>query len=148
MNGCDDEIELAEHVVTKIERAIAQNVAFDAGENAECAVELAIQSANRSGLRTELRRVDAVRLDRAAAVIGDPEILQTELARGGDHFLERVVSIARRRVAMERAAQILPLDQARQFVLRGRVELAAVLAQLRRNEIEIEGTIQLRLGAN
>ena len=113
MNGCDDEIELAEHVVTKIERAIAQNVAFDAGENAECAVELAIQSANRSGLRTEFRRIDAVRLDGTAAVIGDAEILQAELARGGDHFLERVVSVARRRVAMERAAQILPLDQAR-----------------------------------
>ena len=42
-----------------------------------------------------------MRLDRAAAVIGDAEILQAELLRRRDHFLERIVTIARGGMAMK-----------------------------------------------
>jgi len=54
-----------------------------------------------------------MRLNRAAAVLGDAEVLQAKRLRRFGHFLERVVSIARDRVAMKRAAQIFLLDQLR-----------------------------------
>ena len=83
------------------------------GEQTE-AVELLVQFANRGDLRAQFGFIDSVRLNRAAAVIGDAEILQAELLRGFRHFFERVVTVARGRVAMKRAAQIFLLDQLRQ----------------------------------
>ncbi len=92
---------------------------------------------------SNLFRIDAVGLNRTPAVIGDPQIFEAEFLRGFGHLFERIVTIARSRVAMKRAAQIFLLDQFRQRVLFGRFELAAVLSQLRRNEIEIDRAIQI-----
>ena len=72
-----------------------------------------------------------------------PEILQPEFLGGFGHFFECIVTVARNRMAMKRAAQIFLLDQFRQRVLFGRFEFAAVLSQLRRNEIEIDRAIQI-----
>ena len=80
----------------------------------------AIELSDRGDLRAQPRRIESARLDRAAAVIGDAEILQAELLRRRGHFLERVVAVARGGVAMECAAQIFRLDQARQAFPRPR----------------------------
>ena len=77
-------------------------------------------------------------------MIGDAEILQAELLRRRGHFLEGIAAIARAGVTMKCAAQIFRLDQARQASFGGGFDFAAIFAQLRRNEIEIERTIKLR----
>src|SRR5437016_1507249 len=51
--------------------------------------------------------------------------------------------VARSGVTMERAAQILLLDQARQRMFFRGFELAAIFPHLRRNEIKIESAIEL-----
>ena len=87
-------------------------------------------------------------LDRAAAVLGDAKIFEAKFLRRPRHFLECVVPVARDGVTMKCAAQIFPLDQARQRMFFRRVEFAGVFAQLRRNEIEIERAIKSSFVAN
>ncbi len=65
-------------------------------------------------------------LNGAAAVIGDPEILQPEFAGGFGHFFECIVTVACDGMAMKRAAQIFLLDEFWQGMLFGRFEFAAV----------------------
>ena len=74
-------------------------------------------------------------------MFGDSEVLQAEGLRGFRHFFERVVPVARHRVAMKRAAQIFVLNSLRQRMFFGGLEFAAVLTQLRRNEIEVERAV-------
>ena len=81
-------------------------------------------------------------------MIGDPEILQAEFLRSGRHFFERIATVARGGVAMESAAQILRFEQARKFSRGRRFKFTAVFAQLRRDIIEIERTIEIGLFAN
>ena len=54
------------------------------------------------------------------------------------------MAVARARVAVKGAAQIFRFEQARQAPCRRRLDFAAILAQLRRNEIKIERTIEFR----
>src|ERR1700730_17552806 len=76
-------------------------------------------------------------------MFGNTEIFQSKCLRALRHFFERVMSVARERVAMERAAHIFRLDQFWKAVFFSRFEFAAVLAQLRRNKIEIDRAIEL-----
>src|SRR4051812_32379716 len=125
MDGGDDEIQLRKNFVFKIERAVTQNVALDAGENPEAGESL-VEILDRGHLRFQPIKIESVRLNRAAAVIRDAEILQTELLRRRRHFFERVMSIARISVAMKCSAQIRELDQARQFSGSRRLKFAAI----------------------
>src|SRR5207248_10545014 len=88
------------------------------------------------------------RSHRAAALIGDANIFEAKFLRGRDHFLEGIVSVAGGSMAMKGAAQVLQLDQARQFSRLCRFEFAAIFAQLRRNEIESESAIETRFFVN
>ena len=66
-------------------------------------------------LHFQPRRIESVRLHRAAAVVGDAKIFEAKFLRGCYHFLERIVPVAGGGMAMKGAAQVLQLDQARQF---------------------------------
>src|SRR5450631_1555336 len=70
-------IEFGEELVVEIERATAENIALDSGEESEI-IEFAIELSDRGDLRSQPRGIEPARLDRAAAVIGDAEILQSE----------------------------------------------------------------------
>src|SRR5438093_10691127 len=94
MDGRDYVVELRQNVVWKIERAFAQNVAFNPSKQAK-AIELFVQLSNRCNLCAQLRLIDSMRLNRAAAVIGNAEILQAQRLSGFGHFFERVVAVAR-----------------------------------------------------
>ena len=59
-------------------------------------------------------------------MIGDPEILQPEFAGRFGHFFECVVTVARHRMAVKRAAQIFLLDEFWQRMFFSRFEFAAV----------------------
>ena len=61
MNGSDNEIELGQNVVIKIERPIAQNVTLNSTENVNVA-QRALQFSNLRALDIESRRIQPVRL--------------------------------------------------------------------------------------
>jgi hypothetical protein len=60
-----------------------------------------LQFSNLRLLHFQPRRVEPVRLHRAAAVIGDANIFQAKFLRRCDHFLEGIVSIAGGGMAMK-----------------------------------------------
>src|SRR5437773_10917767 len=70
MNGSDYEIELRQNFIWKIQRTVAENVAFNSGKETE-AVELFVQLPNRGDLREQFFLIEPVRLNLAAAVIGN-----------------------------------------------------------------------------
>ena len=74
--------------------------------------------------------VEPIGLDRRFRVVGDAEIIEPELMRLVRHLGQRVLAVAPIRVAMERAAQLRPLEQARNFAFLRRLDFAHVLAQL------------------
>ena len=61
MNGRDNEIELGQNLVIKIERAITQNVTLNSTENVNVA-QRALQISNLRALDIESRRIQPVRL--------------------------------------------------------------------------------------
>ena len=71
MHGSHRVIQFSQNLVTEIERAVAQDVALHSGEQAE-ALELPVQFSDGRALRAQFRRIQSVRLNGAAAVIGDP----------------------------------------------------------------------------
>ena len=109
MNGRDHEIQFGQNLIVKIEFAIAKNIALHSCKNPET-VRFLVQFPNRRDLRAQLRRIDAVRLNRALAVLGNSQIFQAELLRRCRHFLECIVTVACDGVTMKRAAQIFLLD--------------------------------------
>src|SRR3989442_12568914 len=103
MNGHNDVIELCQDFVWKIKRTVAQNVALHSRKNAEAA-QLVIQRPNACDLEAQLRFVQSMRLDRAAAMVCDPEVLESQLLCSFRHLLDGVVPIACGCVTMKCAA--------------------------------------------
>jgi len=133
--------------VGKIERAVPQNIALDAGKEAEV-FELLVELADHRDLDAQPRFIEAARLDRAAAVVRDPEILEPEFLRRRRHFFQRIAPVTGSGMAMKCPAQIFRLEQAWKFPSRRGLKFAAVLAQLWRDVIEIEGAIEIGFLAN
>ena len=78
-------------------------------------------------------------LAQVVRVIGDRVVLVAARRRRGDHLLERVLAVLRPvRVRVHVAAQVAELDERRQLAAACSLELAAVLAQLRRNRLIAE----------
>src|SRR4029077_16127134 len=109
-----DVIELGQDRVRKIERAVTEDVALNAGKEAEV-FKLFVQLADHRELQAQPRLVEPARLDRAAAVVRNAEILEAQLLRRRRHFLERIAAVARRGVAMKSAAEVFRFDQTRQL---------------------------------
>ena len=78
-------------------------------------------------------------------MVGDAKVFEAQLLCGGDHVLQRGAPIAGGGVVVECAAQVGPFDEARQLVFLSRLDLAAILAQLRLHGIESKGPVDVRL---
>ena len=81
-------------------------------------------------------------------MVGDAEVLESEIDCGAGHLDQRILPIARRRVAVEGTAQITPLNENRKFSGLGSRDLSLVLAKLGRDEIEIQRLVELLLIAD
>src|SRR5437667_10842783 len=100
MNGSDHEIELRQNFIRKIKRTVAKNVALDSREKPK-AIEFFVQLSNRGDLRKQFLLVDPVRLNLAAAVIGNAEIFQPERLCGFRHFFTGIVAVASQGAAVK-----------------------------------------------
>src|SRR5437773_9616455 len=101
------------------------NVAFNSCKHAK-AMQLLVQFPDGGDLEAQFWFVDSMCLDRAAAVVGDAEILQPERLRSFGHLFDGVVSVARSGVTMKCSAQVLLLDQLRESVFVGVFELSPI----------------------
>ena len=96
------------------------------------------------------RSISSSWAERAAAAargIGDREIVQAQGAGRLDHLAQAVLSVRRGGVGVQVALDVGQGQQRRQTVLGGRLDLAAVLAQLRLDPSQAERPVDLRLGA-
>ena len=81
-------------------------------------------------------------------MVGDAEVLESQIDRGTGHLKQRVLPVTRRGVAVEGATEIAPLDEVREFPRLGSSDLPLVLAEFGRNKIEIERLVEPLLIAN
>ena len=111
-------VELCEHVVGQVEPSVPKDVDLDAAKHAERGeavvglLDLLALSAQRVGVEarddTDVRRV-----------VADREVLVAEVAGGGSHVEHRVAAVRPRRMAVEIAAHVVPLDESRRLAGEG-----------------------------
>ena len=128
-----------------VERAVREDVGLGPGQHDEV-VERVVERRDLVDPRLERLGRDVVAEAVRGRVVGDRQVLPAALARRLDHLLERLAPVGQRRVAVQVAAQVLERDELRQRALRRRLELAAALAQLRRDPLEAEPLVDLLLG--
>ena len=85
-------------------------------------------------------------MERRARVVGDGPVIAAQPAHVVGDLLERLGAIAPVGVVVQRALEIGPLDEARDFARLAGVELTLVLAQLRRDVGEVERGEDVLLG--
>ena len=76
-------------------------------------------------------------------MVGDPEILETALARGLGHRLQGLGAVGGIGVAVKDPAQVLVGDELRQLALQSQLDLAAPLPEFGIDEGQAEGAIDL-----
>src|SRR5262249_39450266 len=126
-------------LVGHVERAVGPDVHLDTSQDAERRDLLA--------QRLDLRRLSLEPpLAQIVRVICDRVVLVPARDRGAHHLLERVLAVGRPvRVRVQVTSEVVESNELRKFAVARRHELAAVLAQLARDELVAEESVQLLL---
>ena len=144
----DDDVQFGEQVVVEIQ-LVLENVHLGAGEQAEINAlvgELLVDLFDFLDLLAEPGGVEAVRLEGGFGMVGDGPIVAAEVVHvAGDGF-DGFMAVAPVGMIVERAAQLGPFDEAREFAFFGGGEFAVVLAQFRRDVGEVELRVNFLLG--
>ena len=82
----------------------------------------------------------------ALGVVGDGEVLVSELPGGRHHLLDRIAAVAPTGVRVQIAAHVQRREQLGEPVLLGRFDLVAAFAQLRRHVGQSQVAVQVVLG--
>ncbi len=88
--------------------------------------------------------VEAVGHRERLAVIGDRDVLESGVARGGRHRADVILAVGFRRVHVQIAAQIGALDQARQHMKGGGIDFALHLTHFGRHPVESQRRVHIR----
>ncbi len=111
VHGRDDEVELREHAVGKIESAVLQDVDLDAFEHAD-ALALRVDAVDGFALLPQPRGIESPGHRGSPRMLGDRDVLQAEHAGRRDHLLQGVMPVRRGcmqlQIALARAASISP----------------------------------------
>ena len=137
--------KLSQHVVRIVERAVGQDVGFDAFQDPEILAEALVQAVGFPVLLLDLLDRKPAGVVRGLGMVGDAEILEAALARGLGHRLQRLGAVGGVGVAVQDAAQVLVGDELRQLALQRPFDLAAALAQFRLDERQAERAIDVVL---
>ncbi len=148
MDGGDDVVELGEDFVGVIEGAVFKDVAFDAREDAEVGSEFGVELVNCLNLFEQLGFGKAACLNGAAGVIGDAEVLEAVVEGGVDHFAEGGSSVAGGGVAVEGAAQVIEVNEAREGMGFRGFDFTGGFAEFGFDEIESECAVKVGFGVN
>ena len=142
MYGCNHDVELGEHLIGQIEFAVFENIDLDSREQANA---IHLGRANFTRMRPRSLFVHPISHGHGLAVVGDGHVFVAFFPRCLRHLLDRVAPVAFRGVHLQIAAQIGLLDQLWQSMFGCGFDFAAILAQLRRNEVQLELGVDLLL---
>ena len=148
MHAGDDDIHLGEDFVGEIERAVAEDVDFDAGKDTNLPVQLSVDLADALHVLQGAGVVEAVGHGQIFGVVGDGDVVVAAGDAGLGHFADGVFAVGGVRVHVHVAANVLLLDEAGQAMLFGRLDFAVVFAQLGRNPVQAEGGVDLFLSGS
>ena len=141
MDRGDHEIEPGEHRLVEVDAAVLEDVGFDTLQHPD-AREPSVHLVDLVRLAREVAGLEAAGVRRGLAVVGDADVLVAGRAAGQGELLDRVRAVGVTRVAVEKAAQVAPVEQTRQGVVLGGLDLALALAQLGRNAVEAERRVE------
>ncbi len=126
------QIQVREHAVGQIERAVGEDIHLDAFEHPDSG-QFGVEPIDFVDLQFQAPRIEAVRQAQPARMLGDRQVAQAARAGGKRHVPHAAVPIARLGMHVQIPAQIIELDQPRQLACARRLDFAAILAQFRRD---------------
>ena len=138
-------VEIGEERIVEVETAVLENVALGSAEDPELPLHLLIEFTDLLDLAAQALLVQAIGLEGAHTVIGDPEVLEAQVESGLGHLAEAVLAVARGGVAMKGPAEVGEFHESGEFPLLGRLDLAEVFAELGLDIIEVEGAEDIGL---
>ena len=121
-------LELGEHVVGEVERAVREDVALAAAQDPERREQL-VRGGDLLALPADVVRVEPGDDPHVARVVADREVLVAESLGGAAHLLDGRLAVRGRRVRVQLAADVAELEQV------GRRRRRVELAQLRRRQL-------------
>ena len=144
MQRGEHDVEAGEQVVLEVERSVVHDVDLDPVQDLDAAVTLT-QKLHFRALVGDLLRRQLARRPCPLRVIGDGDVLVSQLSRREHHVLDRVAAVAPRAVHVEIAADVPVGDEARQRALFGGRDLVGSFTKLRGNEREVQDPVELVL---
>src|SRR5712691_6187436 len=144
VDRADHHIEFGKDFVGIVQRPFLQDVHFRPGEYTNPQI-LLVSGVDFLDVSRNPFFVQSIRHGDGFRMVGDGNVVVTELPGRFGHFFDRILAVARRGVHLQVALHILEGDQFRKFVVFGGGDFAGVFAQFRRNEIELQFRIDFFL---
>lgn len=145
VDGGEDVVELLQRLVVEIELAVLEDVDLGPVKDRDLG-QLAAEGLDRAMLPFQRRPIEPARNAQRLRVVRDRDVLVATRDARLDHLAERVLAVGRVRVHVEVSADLTELDELRQLPVASGLHLAAVFAQLRRDERKPHGVEDLLLG--
>ncbi len=171
----DDDVELGEGVVFEVHLAVEEDVAFDAGEEAEgdrgfagegvsggelalvaiplraaaafeLLVELGGDLADFGGVEQGAAVVHAAGHGEELGVVGDRDVFEAAEDGGFGHGADGVGAVGLEGVHVDVAAEVGADDQVRERVGGGGFDFSGIFAEFGRDVVEVEGIVDFGLG--
>ena len=146
VHAADHQVEFGQGVVGEVHGAVFEDVALDAGEDADAGSALAVDVADLAGEVHHALFVEAVGHGEGLGVVGDGDVLVAQGARGLGHFEQGGAAVGLGGVHVEVAAQVAKLDELGQAAFGGGFDFARILAQLGRNPGQAERFVDAGFG--
>ncbi len=146
VDGGEDVVELLERAVVEVELAVLEDVDLGPVKDRDLG-QLPPEGLDRTMLPLQRQTIEPARDAQRLRVVRDRDVLVATRDACLDHLAERVLAVGRVRVHVKVSADLTELDELRQPPFASGLHLAAVFAQLRRDEREPHRVEDLLLGA-
>src|ERR1039457_4233588 len=145
VHAADHQVERGQRVVGQIHRAVLEDVALDATEDADAQAD-AVDLAHAAGKLHHALFIQAVGHGKGLGVVGDGDVFVAALARRLGHFFQRGAAISLGGVHVQVAADVAQFHQlGKASLLRG-FDFAGVLAQFGRDPRQAQRLVDAFLG--
>ena len=144
VDGRQDEVELVQHLVGEVHRAVGEDSALAGGQDTDSMGRLELP--DPAHLSAQLVDAEAARDGIRPRVVGDGDVLVAAFLGGRHQLLEREVTVRPVRVSVEIATDRAGRHQLGQAPVPGGLDLAGVLAQLRGNPRQSHRRVHVLLG--
>ena len=138
------DIELFEHAIGEVERAVDENVDFAAVQDRDV-VESFAQRRDFIGLPFHRVGRQAARRRRMRRVIGDRHVFVPQRAAGVHHRVDRIAAVAVDRMHVEIAANVVRRDEDRQLASSRDGDLVVALPDFRRDPRQTQRRVDVGL---